>query len=157
MKDCVPIPDSVTETTSAAETEEAGERLCRALLARGLRHAVVALSGEMGVGKTAFARGFGRALGATQVKSPTYTVVSEHKGVPVPLFHFDFYRLSDADDLASIGYEDYLAREGYLLVEWSERLPDEIPADAVRVSILRAGDGNRRIIRIGEPYAHSRT
>ena len=157
MKNGETLPEGTLETASAAETEDAGEQLCRALLARGLRHAVIALSGEMGVGKTAFARGFGRALGAAQVKSPTYTVVNEHRGAPVPLFHFDFYRLSDADDLASIGYEDYLAREGYLLIEWSERLPDEIPADAVRVSITRAEDGDKRIIRIGDPNAHSRT
>lgn len=131
------------------ETERAGEALCRRLLASGIQRAYVALYGEMGVGKTAFARGFGRALGVADVKSPTYTVVSEHRGTPVPLFHFDFYRLADEDDLYSVGYDDYLRREGYILTEWSERMPDVIPPDAVTVRLERTKDDNTRRVTIG--------
>ncbi len=136
-------------THTPDETEAVAEALAKELLSAGKRHAYVAMYGEMGVGKTAFARGFGRALGITGVKSPTYTVVTEHRGTPVPLFHFDLYRLADADDLVSVGYDDYLLREGYILTEWSERIPDEIPADAVIVRILRTENENDRIIEIG--------
>ncbi len=136
-------------TASSAETEALGERLAKALILTGTRRAFVAMYGEMGVGKTAFARGFGRALGAEQVKSPTYTVVSEHRGTPVPLFHFDMYRIADADDLASIGYDDYLARDGYILCEWSERIAQDIPADAVTVRMERCHQTEERNIFIG--------
>lgn len=140
---------TVTISHSAAETEAVGEALCRALLASGARRAYVALYGEMGVGKTAFARGFGRALGISSVKSPTYTVVSEHRGEPLPLFHFDFYRLTDEDDLYTVGYDDYLRRDGYILTEWSERMPAVIPPDAVIVQIGRTDTENGRKITIG--------
>lgn len=140
---------TVTISHSAAETEAVGEALCRALLASGARRAYVALYGEMGVGKTAFARGFGRALGINSVKSPTYTVVSEHRGEPLPLFHFDFYRLTDEDDLYTVGYDDYLRRDGYILTEWSERMPAVIPPDAVIVQIGRTDTENGRKITIG--------
>lgn len=140
---------TVTISHSAAETEAVGEALCRALLASGARRAYVALYGEMGVGKTAFARGFGRALGISSVKSPTYTVVSEHRGEPLPLFHFDFYRLTGEDDLYTVGYDDYLRRDGYILTEWSERMPAVIPPDAVIVQIGRTDTENGRKITIG--------
>ncbi len=134
---------------SPEETEEIAATLANDLIRAGARHAFIALYGEMGVGKTAFARGFGRALGCQNVKSPTYTVVTEHRGTPVPLFHFDLYRLQDADDLVSVGYDDYLLRDGYILTEWSERIPEEIPEDAITVRITRMGDGNERQIEIG--------
>ncbi len=136
-------------TSSPEETEGVAEELAATLIASGKRQAYIAMYGEMGVGKTAFARGFGRALGCTGVKSPTYTVVTEHRGTPVSLFHFDLYRLSDADDLVSVGYDDYLLREGFILTEWSERIPDEIPADAITVRITRTDGGDGRKIEIG--------
>ena len=135
-------------TSSPEETEAVGNTLAHALLNEGLRHAYIAMRGEMGVGKTAFARGFGRALGVSGVKSPTYTVVSEHKGEALPFFHLDLYRIEDSDDLWSIGYDDYLAREGYMLCEWSERIPEEIPADAIYVTILRGENEADRLITI---------
>lgn len=135
-------------THSPEETEAVGNTLAHALLNEGLRHAYIAMRGEMGVGKTAFARGFGRALGVSGVKSPTYTVVSEHKGEALPFFHLDLYRIEDSDDLWSIGYDDYLAREGYMLCEWSERIPEEIPADAIYVTILRGENEADRLITI---------
>ncbi len=136
-------------TSSPQETEALGEKLANELIRSGVRHAFVALMGEMGVGKTAFSRGFGRALGATQVKSPTYTVVIEHRGTPVPLFHFDMYRITDPDDLYSIGYDDYLMREGYILCEWSENILGDIPKDALFVTIERTDNEWERRITIG--------
>ncbi len=136
-------------TKTPEETEEVAALLAKSLIDAGLRRAYVALYGDMGVGKTAFARGFGSALGCKNVKSPTYTVVTEHRGSPVPLFHFDLYRLGGSEDLVSVGYDDYLLRDGYILTEWSERIPDEIPLDAITVRITRTDNENGRKIEIG--------
>ncbi len=135
-------------THSPEETEGVGELLCRALLDMGYRQAFVALRGDMGVGKTAFSRGFGKALGISGVKSPTYTIVSEHRGNPLPLFHFDMYRIEGGDDLWSIGFEDYLQREGYILCEWSERIDEDIPEGAIYVTLSKTPDEYERTIEI---------
>ena len=82
------------------------------------------------------------------MKSPTYTVVNEYKG-RATVIHMDLYRLRDADDLLSVGYDDYLSRRGYLLTEWSEKIPEAIPDDAIRVTISKTDGGNGRRIVIG--------
>lgn len=130
-------------TSSPEQTEAIGEKLAAALADRP--SAFVALYGEMGVGKTAFVRGFCRFFGVDRVKSPTYTVVNEYSGTKT-VIHMDLYRLKDEDDLISVGYDDYLARRGYLLCEWSEKIPEAIPVDAIRVRIERTdGETGRRI------------
>ena len=136
-------------TRSTEETERLGKELAEELLACKKRRAFLSLEGEMGVGKTAFARGFAQALGISGVHSPTYTVVNEHRGNPIPLFHFDLYRLADEDELYAIGFDDYLARDGYSLCEWSERAGELLPDDRITVRILRvAEDENARDICI---------
>ena len=126
-------------TKSDKETEAVGESLGKMLLERNVPRAYIAMRGEMGVGKTAFVRGFAAALGITGVKSPTYTVVNEHRGAR-RLFHFDMYRITDGDDLYSIGYDDYVESDGYSVVEWSENIEDFIPDGAIRVTISRVAD-----------------
>lgn len=128
-------------TYTPEETEAIGEALARTLIAEGTRRAFLSLDGEMGVGKTAFARGFARALGCVGVHSPTYTVVNEYRGDPLPVFHFDLYRIADEDELYAIGFDDYLGRDGFLLCEWTEKGGALIPADRIRVSITRADEG----------------
>ena len=130
-------------THSPAETEALGARLAEALDAGR----VVAFTGDLGAGKTAFVSGMARALGVEErVTSPTFTIVNEYEGGRLPLFHFDMYRLGDADELFHIGWEDYLARGGVCAVEWSERAEAALPPDAVRVSIVRGdGDSDRMI------------
>ncbi len=135
-------------THSPVETETVGARLADKIRKSGERHVFVALFGEMGVGKTAFVRGFASALGCKNVKSPTYTLVNEYRTEPLPLFHFDMYRVTDEDDLYSIGFDDYLMREGICLTEWSERIEGEIPASAIRVRIARAENENDRILTL---------
>ena len=131
------------ETHSREETEALGARLANAL-AQGR---VVAFTGDLGAGKTAFVSGMARALGVEErVTSPTFTIVNEYEGGRLPLFHFDMYRLGSADELFHIGWEDYLARGGVCAVEWSENVAGAIEPDAVRVSIVRGdGDDDRRI------------
>ena len=130
---------------SAAETEDIGAQLARSLRPG----AVLAYQGDLGMGKTAFTRGLARGLGCEgRVTSPTFTIVNEYEG-PIPLFHFDLYRLEDADALFDIGWEDYLARGGVCAVEWSERAEDALPEDTLYVTIRRHPESdNWRIITI---------
>ncbi len=122
------------------ETEEAGTRLADMLSSRGTRRAYIAMRGEMGVGKTVFARGFASHFGIKAVKSPTYTIVNEYRGNSTKIYHFDLYRIQDSDDLESIGYHEYIENDGYSIVEWSERVPEYIPEDAIYVTIGRVAE-----------------
>ncbi len=132
-------------THSPEETRALGERLAR-LLQPG---AVVAFTGDLGAGKTAFISGMAQGLDIPErVTSPTFTIVNEYEGGRLPLFHFDMYRLGSADELFHIGWEDYLARGGVCAVEWSENVAEAIEDDAVRVDIARGEDDNSRVIRV---------
>ena len=119
---------------SEAETEALGRRLASALSPG----TVVAYRGDLGMGKTAFTRGLAQGLGYQgRVTSPTFTIVNEYEGSGLPLFHFDMYRLEGAEDLFDIGWEDYLDRGGVCAVEWSERVEEALPEEAVTVAIAR--------------------
>ena len=132
-------------THSPEETEQLGEQLAR-LLKPG---AVVAYTGDLGAGKTAFTRGLAKGLGVSdRVTSPTFTIVNEYEGGRLPLFHFDMYRLSSSDELYDIGWEDYLARNGVCAVEWSEIVRDALDGDAIRVDLRRGEADEQRVITI---------
>ena len=115
---------------STQETEAIGEELAQKL--RG--GDVLAFTGSLGMGKTAFTRGLARGLGCRgRVTSPTFTIVNEYEG-RTPLFHFDMYRLGSSDELFDIGWDDYLARGGVCAVEWSENVEDAL-RDAIHITI----------------------
>ncbi len=137
-------------TNSPVETEKVGQRL-GAVLQPG---SVIAYTGDLGAGKTAFTRGLARGLGCSEiVTSPTYTIVNEYLSGRMPLFHFDMYRLASSDDLWDIGWEDYLERGGVCAVEWSENVADALEG-AILVSIEKIGEESRRItIEGGENLA----
>ena len=140
------------KVSSAEETEKVGFSLAKTLDEKGIKRAFIALFGEMGVGKTAFSRGFASYFEIRSVKSPTYTVLNEYRG-KAKIHHFDFYRITDGDDLYSIGYDDVIEDDGYCLSEWSENITDFIPEDAIKVTISRIsneelGEENVRIIEI---------
>ena len=100
-------------SNSERDTEELGRRLGE----RVVPGTVIAYTGDLGAGKTAFTRGLAQGLGVPgQVTSPTFTIVNEYEGGRLPLFHFDMYRLGSADELFDIGWEDYLARGGVCAV-----------------------------------------
>lgn len=131
-------------THSREETVALGGRLADALKTGR----VVAFTGDLGAGKTAFVSGMARALGVEErVTSPTFTIVNEYEGGRLPLFHFDMYRLGGADELFHIGWEDYLSRGGVCAVEWSERAEAALPRETVWVSIRRCAESGdwRRI------------
>lgn len=125
--------------------EAATEALAADLAAALVRGDVVALSGGLGAGKTTFARAVIRAFvadPAAEVPSPTFTLVQTYAGGRFPLAHFDFYRLSSADELDEIGFDDALA-EGAVLVEWPERAPSRLPAERLDLAFEIAGSGRR--------------
>lgn len=135
-------------TKSPTETEKVGAALAERLESEGTKRAFIAMRGEMGVGKTAFTRGFAGHFGILGVKSPTYTIVNEYRG-RVRIFHFDMYRISDGDDLYSTGYDDYVETDGYCIAEWSENVTDFLPENAIFVTISRVdGDPDERRIDI---------
>jgi tRNA threonylcarbamoyladenosine biosynthesis protein TsaE len=130
---------------SPADTESLGERFGRAAK-RGL---VIALSGDLGAGKTQFVRGLARGLGISgRVHSPTFTLVNEYGGGRLKLFHLDLYRLETAEQILSAGIEEYLSPDGVSVVEWAERIADcglRI-ADLKNVKIEIVSETERKII-----------
>ena len=142
----------IYRTESSEATENAGRELAELLEKTGIKRAFIALFGEVGVGKTVFTRGFASHFGTLGIKSPTYTIVNEHRQGKANIYHFDLYRINGDDDLYSIGFDEYLERDGYCISEWSERLGDELPEDAVRVTISKTQNAtDERIIEITCP------
>ncbi len=126
-------------TNSPEETEDVGFSLAQALEKDSSLPSFIALYGDLGVGKTAFVRGFARVFSpAALVRSPTFALVNEYPSKSGRrVFHFDMYRITDEDDLYSIGYYDYLDDGSICLVEWSENIPYAIPEDYVKVEITK--------------------
>lgn len=145
------LPTSI-QTRSPEETENVGAALAVAMLSSALPP-FVALYGDLGVGKTAFVRGFtSRIAPASRVKSPTFALVNEYKGEALSVFHFDMYRIEDEDELYSIGFFDYADRRGICLVEWSENIENSLPDEYIRVEITKdsATDVDSRLITISK-------
>ena len=135
--------EKILNSYSAEQTEQIGASVAELLLSDRSLPRFVALYGDLGVGKTAFTRGFTHfAIPAAKVKSPTFALVNEYIGDKVKICHFDMYRIEGEDDLYSIGYDDYLAGNGYIIVEWSENIDYAIPSDAIYVNIERHPDGD---------------
>ena len=135
------------ERYSASERET--EALGQALVERLSPGAVVAFTGDLGAGKTAFVRGMARGLDIkARVTSPTFTIVNEYEGGRLPLFHFDLYRLGSSDELFDIGWEDFLRRGGICAVEWSENVADALEPGTVFVDIRRGEGPEERVITI---------
>ena len=139
----------IYKTNSPEETEKIAHDFAKGLDSNTPQF--IAMYGDLGVGKTAFVRGLASALAPeARVKSPTYTVVNEYRGINLPLYHFDVYRIEDEDDLYSVGFYEYL-QKGICVTEWSENIEDAIPKNAHRVKIERGENPeNERIITIEE-------
>jgi tRNA threonylcarbamoyladenosine biosynthesis protein TsaE len=107
---------------------------------------VVALTGDLGAGKTLFCKGVGEALGIPpdRIVSPTFTIVTEHAG-PVPITHIDVYRLSNAREADEIGMRELLPGDGVCLVEWAEKIEELLPTDCIQVIFNISGDDRREI------------
>lgn len=139
-----------------ADTIRLGEDLALALKPGDC----LALSGDLGAGKSTLARAFLRALAADpdlEVPSPTFTLVQSY-ALRIPAAHFDFYRLSGRDELEELGFDEAL-ESGIALVEWPERFGDALPADRIRLTLVHEGEGRRATIEAegqsGERIARS--
>lgn len=128
-------------SASAETTQAAGERL-GATLGPG---AVVALTGELGAGKTCFVQGLVRGLGASvRATSPTFVLVNEYVG-RVPIHHVDAYRTDSMTELIDLGLLEMVGGEGVTVIEWADKLTPLLPPDAIRVHIAGVGDEPRTI------------
>ena len=138
-------------TDSYLKTEQLGASLGAALSHGGF----VAFYGDLGAGKTAFIRGMGSVVCPdAEVCSPTYAIINEYScdGKTV-MCHVDAYRINDDDDLYSTGFYDCCDYAGVIMaVEWSENIPFAVPDDAVKVSIFKLGESERRIVIDNCPF-----
>ena len=120
------------DTNSAQETFALGKRMGEAASAGEL----YALYGDLGVGKTVFAQGFGAGLGITEpLASPTFTILKEYDEGRLPLYHFDVYRIEDPDEMDEIGYYDKLDGDGVCLIEWPSQIEEILPREMIRITI----------------------
>ncbi|MDO5703296.1 MAG: tRNA (adenosine(37)-N6)-threonylcarbamoyltransferase complex ATPase subunit type 1 TsaE [Lachnospiraceae bacterium] len=133
------------ETHSPEETFSCAAELA----AKASPGSVYALSGDLGCGKTVFSQGFAEGLGVKdKVTSPTFTIMQQYTEGRLPLYHFDLYRIGEAEELYEIGFDEYVNGSGVCLVEWADLFPECIPHDAVRIDIrkdLLKGDDYRLI------------
>jgi tRNA threonylcarbamoyladenosine biosynthesis protein TsaE len=124
-------------SASAAETEAAGMRVARKIQAGD----VLALVGDLGSGKTQFVKGLVKGLGCTQVvTSPTFTLLHEYRDGPLPIHHFDFYRIESLAALRAIGFDEIVFGNGVSVIEWADRFAEAIPSHArwIKFAILPA-------------------
>jgi len=133
------------ESLSAEETMNVAETSAKKLSPG----TIVCLSGDLGSGKTVFAKGFARGLGvSSDVTSPTFAIINSYNSGVVPFHHFDVYRIKNISEMEDTGYEDYFYGDGVCLVEWAEMIAELIPSNAVWVKItkdLNVGSDYRRI------------
>ena len=107
---------------------------------------VIALTGDLGSGKTQFAKGLAAGLGAkTAVTSPTFTLIHEYAGGRLPLYHFDFFRIEDPQAAGRLGLDEYFFGDGVSVVEWADRFPDLIPENALWISFETKSENEREI------------
>lgn len=110
---------------------------------------VICLKGDLGSGKTVFAKGFANALGISDtITSPTFTIVKEYYNGEMPLFHMDVYRIDEAD--VQIDFAEYFVKKGVSIIEWSDLIKDELPRERLEISFKILGE-NKRILII-RPY-----
>lgn len=125
---------SKEEMKSADDTYSFAERLAK----KTAKGSIYCLIGDLGTGKTLFAKGFAKGLGVEKiVNSPTFTIVQEYKGSEMMLYHFDVYRINDPDELYEIGFDEYLFGEGVCLIEWADLIEETIPENAEWIYIKK--------------------
>ncbi len=130
------------KTNSAKETRRLGESLAGRLQAGD----VILLEGELGAGKSELARGIAKGLGVEEtVTSPSFTILNVYTSGRLPLYHFDWYRVGDEEEIYELGMEEYLGGDGVALVEWPGQCPGVVPDKCLRISIGKTGEEEREI------------
>jgi len=129
-------------TESAEETIAVGERLGNRLKPGD----VVALSGDLGAGKTTLTRGIAAGMGvAADIHSPTFTLIHEHPGA-IPLYHIDLYRLSNEEEAERIGIDEYIYGDGVTIIEWAQKVKPLLPPDRLDIELKMTGDTDRELV-----------
>ena len=129
------------KTSSAEETIELGKKIGK-LLKKG---DIIAMQGTLAAGKTTITKGIAAALGITEtITSPTFCLISEYQGT-MPLYHMDVYRLDGTEDFINLGTDDMLYGDGVSIIEWSEKIMDELPSNTIVLKITPQNDGSRLI------------
>ncbi len=138
----------VIETTNEQETIDAGERFAAQLQPGD----VVALIGDLGSGKTRFAKGVSRGLGVKDhVTSPTFTILHEYTGGRLPVYHFDFYRMRSVRELDEFGFDEYVDGDGVCLLEWADMIELRLPERRYEVRCTLGETETLRTITILSP------
>jgi len=107
----------------------------------------VVLEGGLGAGKSELARGIANGLGVKEtVTSPTFTILNVYESGRYPLYHFDWYRLENSEELFELGMDEYLGGDGIALVEWAERCPEALPDSCIRIRLEVTGEEEREIL-----------
>lgn len=139
----------IIESYNAEETYEYGKKLGQ----QAEPGEIYRLIGDLGVGKTVFTQGFAAGLGIKEpVSSPTFTIIQEYQEGRIPFYHFDVYRIGDAEEMEETGYEDYFYGHGVCLIEWAGLIEELIPAYARTIAIekdLEKGFDYRKITYTG--------
>jgi tRNA threonylcarbamoyladenosine biosynthesis protein TsaE len=129
------------KTASQAETVKLGETLGKKLQPGS----IVALTGDLGAGKTYLTKGIVKGLGLkAAVRSPTFVIMNIYPG-KTPVFHYDCYRLKDETDMEKLGYEEYFYGKGITVIEWADRIPGLIPETAIKIEFKICGENEREI------------
>ena len=127
---------------SVAQTHAIGQQLAKQLQPGD----VLLMLGDMGAGKSELTRGIAKGLGVTgYVTSPTFTILQVHDDGRMPLYHFDWYRLSDVEELYELSMDEYLYGEGVSVIEWPSRAEEAIPERYLEIELIPAGDDERII------------
>lgn len=130
------------------KNEDDVRRFGRQLGAEAQPGLIIALTGDLGTGKTTLTKAIAEGLGVTEtITSPTFNIVKEYESGRLPLYHFDVYRIADPDEMYELGYEEYFFGEGVCVVEWAELIEDMIPEEAVRIEMDYGEREGERIYR----------
>lgn len=143
----------IYKTTQPEDTKRLGQKLASLIKAGD----VITLTGDLGAGKTLLVQGIASALGIdiADVTSPTYTILNVYDARVLPIYHFDLYRLEEAEALYDVGFDEYINGEGLSLVEWADKFPTSMPEELLQIKIERGVDQSERLLTItpiGERY-----
>jgi tRNA threonylcarbamoyladenosine biosynthesis protein TsaE len=140
-------PSRTVFSLSEEETQDLGRTIARRMRGGEL----ILLEGDLGLGKTVFARGFAIGLGLApeDVNSPSFTLIQEYRGGHLTMYHVDLYRLNSDEEVAGLGLEDILTDEAVVVVEWGEKIPPRYRRDAIVVRFDDVGEDSRRIEILG--------
>jgi tRNA threonylcarbamoyladenosine biosynthesis protein TsaE len=132
-------------TNSLKETQEFAAKFAKDLKASD----VIALSGELGAGKTSFVQGLAKGMGINKnyyVNSPTFAILNIYEGGKRSIYHFDWYRLTSENEVTDIGLDEYLDGKGISVVEWAEKFPNLLPARTIWIKLEMVSEDSRRIV-----------